>query len=83
MATFTDGTSNTAIMSESLQSDAGNESTSQGLGMVYVSAGSALEELHQCTPGNPADWQAAQYCQNTPLSGSVLVEGRIRPLRRT
>jgi prepilin-type N-terminal cleavage/methylation domain-containing protein/prepilin-type processing-associated H-X9-DG protein len=74
MATFTDGTSNTAVMSESLQSDSGNESTSRGLGMVYSQPG-PLWKSFTSAPGNPADWQAAQYCQNTPLSDQYWWKG--------
>jgi prepilin-type N-terminal cleavage/methylation domain-containing protein/prepilin-type processing-associated H-X9-DG protein len=74
IATFTDGTSNTAIMSESLQSDSGQEATSRGLRMVYSQPG-PLWKSFTSTPGNPADWQAAQYCQNTALSDQYWWKG--------
>jgi prepilin-type N-terminal cleavage/methylation domain-containing protein/prepilin-type processing-associated H-X9-DG protein len=63
IATMTDGTSNTAVMSESLQSKSGQEL--DGLGMVYAGPDPATFATTG-TPGNPSDWQAAQYCQNTP-----------------
>jgi prepilin-type N-terminal cleavage/methylation domain-containing protein/prepilin-type processing-associated H-X9-DG protein len=64
IASFTDGTSNSAVMSESQQSNSGQ--AINGLGMVYAGppwnfTGSA--------GGGPLDWQAAQYCQNTPNLG--------------
>ncbi len=66
IATFTDGTSNTAVMSESVQSNSGLQVN--GLGMVY--AGPAWNQfLGQGTPLSPPDWLAAQYCQNTPNLG--------------
>jgi prepilin-type processing-associated H-X9-DG protein len=59
MASFTDGTSNTAVMSESVQSNSGQEI--DGLGMVYAGAPWNFTG----TPGaGPLDWQAAQFCQN-------------------
>jgi prepilin-type N-terminal cleavage/methylation domain-containing protein/prepilin-type processing-associated H-X9-DG protein len=62
IATFTDGTSNTAVMSESVQSNSGQQV--DGLGMVY--AGPSWNQfLTQGTPQSPPDWLAAQYCQNT------------------
>ncbi len=62
MASFTDGTSNTAIMSESVQSNSGLQA--DGLGMVY--AGPSWNQfLGQGTQLSPPDWLAAQYCQNT------------------
>jgi prepilin-type N-terminal cleavage/methylation domain-containing protein/prepilin-type processing-associated H-X9-DG protein len=65
IASFTDGTSNTAIMSESLQSNSGQEI--DGLGMVYAGPTGPDPAMFTSTPGNPADWQAAQYCQNNKL----------------
>jgi prepilin-type N-terminal cleavage/methylation domain-containing protein/prepilin-type processing-associated H-X9-DG protein len=63
MASFTDGTSNTAIMSESVQSNAGQEQ--DGLGMVY--AGPSWNQfVGQGTATSPPDFLAAQFCQNTP-----------------
>jgi prepilin-type N-terminal cleavage/methylation domain-containing protein/prepilin-type processing-associated H-X9-DG protein len=63
MASFTDGTSNTVVMSESVQSNAGAEQ--DGLGMVY--AGPTWNQfLGQGSQMSPPDWLAAQYCQNTP-----------------
>jgi prepilin-type N-terminal cleavage/methylation domain-containing protein/prepilin-type processing-associated H-X9-DG protein len=61
MATFVDGTSNTAIMSESLQSNSGVQA--DGLGMVYDGP-TWNQFLNSGTPGNPPDWLAAQFCQN-------------------
>jgi len=61
IATFQDGTSNTAIMSESLQSDSGQDK--DGLGMVY--AGPAWNTyIGKGDQFNPPDWLAAQDCQN-------------------
>ncbi len=61
ISSFTDGTSNTVVMSESQQSNSGQ--AIDGLGMVY--AGPPWNFTG--TPGaGPLDWQAAQYCQNTP-----------------
>jgi len=61
MASFTDGTSNTVVLSESQQSNSGIQA--DGLGMVYAGPPSN----YAGTPGGgPLDWQAAQYCQNTP-----------------
>ncbi len=63
MASFTDGTSNTVVMSESVQSNSGQ--AIDGLGMVY--AGPSWNQfIGQGTPSSPPDWLAAQYCQNTP-----------------
>ncbi|MHC5538371.1 DUF1559 family PulG-like putative transporter [Singulisphaera rosea] len=60
IATFQDGTSNTAIMSESLQSSEGQPI--DGLGMVYD--GPAWDTyIGKGTPDAPADWLAAQDCQ--------------------
>ncbi len=61
ISSFTDGTSNTAIMSESVQSNSGQ--AIDGLGMVY--AGPPWNFTGTAGAG-PLDWQAAQYCQNTP-----------------
>jgi len=61
IASFTDGTSNTAVMSESVQSNSGQQI--DGLGMVY--AGPPWNFTGTAGAG-PLDWQAAQYCQNTP-----------------
>ncbi len=61
-ASFTDGTSNTVVMSESVQSNSGQ--AIDGLGMVY--AGPTWNQfIGQGTPSSPPDWLAAQYCQNT------------------
>jgi prepilin-type N-terminal cleavage/methylation domain-containing protein/prepilin-type processing-associated H-X9-DG protein len=66
ISTFTDGTSNTAVMSESVQSNSGQ--AIPGLGMVY--AGPTWNQfIGQGTPSSPPDWLAAQYCQNTPGLG--------------
>jgi prepilin-type N-terminal cleavage/methylation domain-containing protein len=63
MASFTDGTSNTAIVRESVQSNSGQEQ--DGLGMVY--AGPSWNQfIGQGSQTSPPDWLAAQYCQNTP-----------------
>ncbi len=71
IATFTDGTSNTAVMSESVQSNSGQQV--DGLGMVY--AGPAWNQfLGQGTPQAPADWLAAQACQNE--SGQALEQAQ-------
>jgi prepilin-type processing-associated H-X9-DG protein len=59
IASFSDGTSNTAIMSESVQSREGTEV--DGLGMVYDGP-SFNQFAGQLNP----DWLAAQACQNTP-----------------
>jgi prepilin-type N-terminal cleavage/methylation domain-containing protein/prepilin-type processing-associated H-X9-DG protein len=61
MASFTDGTSNTAIMSESVQSS--NGAQLDGLGMVYDGP-TWNQFLNQGTPASPPDWLAAQACQN-------------------
>jgi prepilin-type N-terminal cleavage/methylation domain-containing protein/prepilin-type processing-associated H-X9-DG protein len=61
ISSFTDGTSNTAVMSESVQSNSGQQI--DGLGMVY--AGPPWNFTGTAGAG-PLDWQAAQYCQNTP-----------------
>jgi prepilin-type N-terminal cleavage/methylation domain-containing protein/prepilin-type processing-associated H-X9-DG protein len=61
IASFVDGTSNTVIMSESLQSNNGVQA--DGLGMVYD--GPAWNKyLGQGSVGSPPDWLAAQDCQN-------------------
>jgi prepilin-type N-terminal cleavage/methylation domain-containing protein/prepilin-type processing-associated H-X9-DG protein len=61
ISSFVDGTSNTAIMSESEQSNSGQEL--DGLGMIY--AGPAWNQfVGQGTASNPPDWLAAQSCQN-------------------
>jgi prepilin-type N-terminal cleavage/methylation domain-containing protein/prepilin-type processing-associated H-X9-DG protein len=65
IASFTDGTSNTVVMSESVQSNSGQ--AINGLGMVYAEPGPAWNQfIGQGTPSSPPDWLAAQYCQNTP-----------------
>jgi prepilin-type N-terminal cleavage/methylation domain-containing protein/prepilin-type processing-associated H-X9-DG protein len=65
IASFTDGTSNTAVMSESVQSNSGQQI--DGPGMVY--AGPPWNFTG--SPGlGPLDWQAAQACQNE--SGKAL-----------
>ncbi|WP_422924098.1 DUF1559 domain-containing protein [Singulisphaera sp. PoT] len=65
LATFTDGTSNTVIMSESVQSSEGIEK--DGLGMIY--AGPAWNKyIGQGSPAMPADWLAAQDCQQNGLA---------------
>ena len=63
IASFTDGTSNTVIFSESVQSNSGQEQ--DGLGMVYAGPDPATF-IGQGNADNPPDWQAAQQCQNTP-----------------
>ncbi|QEH38343.1 putative major pilin subunit [Aquisphaera giovannonii] len=77
MASFTDGTSNTAIMSESLQSRSGQELGSLGLRMVYGdnNGPNYASFVGKGTPGNPADWQAAQFCQNTSLGDNYYWKG--------
>ena len=63
IASFTDGTSNTAVMSESVQSNSGQQI--DGLGMVY--AGPTWNQfIGQGSQLSPPDWLAAQYCQNEP-----------------
>jgi prepilin-type N-terminal cleavage/methylation domain-containing protein/prepilin-type processing-associated H-X9-DG protein len=67
IATFQDGTSNTAVMSESLQSAEGSDVGSVGLRTVY--AGPAWNKyIGQGTTDAPADWLAAQDCQNNGLT---------------
>jgi prepilin-type N-terminal cleavage/methylation domain-containing protein/prepilin-type processing-associated H-X9-DG protein len=61
IATVIDGTSNTAMMSESLQSNSGLQV--DGLGMVYDGP-TWNQFLGKGGPGNPPDWLAAQACQN-------------------
>ena len=61
IASFTDGTSNTAIMSESQQSNSGQ--AIDGLGMVYAGP-SWSQFIGQGTTTSPPDFLAAQYCQN-------------------
>ena len=62
IASFTDGTSNTAVMSESQQSNSGQDI--DGLGMVY--AGPSWNQfLGQGTALSPPDWLAAQSCQTS------------------
>jgi prepilin-type processing-associated H-X9-DG protein len=61
IASFTDGTSNTALMSESVQSAEGQQL--DGLGMVYDGP-SWDTYVGKGGPGNPPDWLAAQDCQN-------------------
>jgi prepilin-type N-terminal cleavage/methylation domain-containing protein/prepilin-type processing-associated H-X9-DG protein len=63
IASFIDGTSNTAVLSESVQSSSGLQV--DGLGMVY--AGPTWNQfIGQGSQLSPPDWLAAQYCQNTP-----------------
>jgi prepilin-type N-terminal cleavage/methylation domain-containing protein/prepilin-type processing-associated H-X9-DG protein len=66
LSSFTDGTSNTVVMSESVQSNSGQ--AIDGLGMVYSgpSGPSWNQFIGQGTAFSPPDWLAAQYCQNTP-----------------
>jgi len=63
LARFTDGTSNTVVMSESVQSNSGNEE--DGLGMVYAGPDPA-NYIGKGTADSPPDWLAAQDCHNTP-----------------
>jgi len=63
IASFSDGTSNTAICSESVQSEEGVQK--DGLGMVY-SGPSWNQFIGQGTPASPPDWLAAQFCHQTP-----------------
>ena len=65
ISSFTDGTSNTAVMSESVQSSSGQQI--DGPGMVY--AGPPWN-FSGGAGGGPLDWQAAQACQNE--SGQAL-----------
>ena len=79
IASFTDGTSNTVVMSESVQSDSGQEK--DGLGMVYDRA--RLRQVHR--PGKPG--QSARLARRPGLPeqrarSRLLVEGRVRPLGR-
>ncbi|MFO0888346.1 MAG: DUF1559 domain-containing protein [Isosphaeraceae bacterium] len=65
IASFTDGTSNTAILSESIQSFEGQ----LGTGLDTVFDGPAWNKYvnQVVTPGSaPPDWLAAQDCQNSP-----------------
>jgi prepilin-type N-terminal cleavage/methylation domain-containing protein/prepilin-type processing-associated H-X9-DG protein len=65
IASFVDGTSNTAIMSESIQSFEGQ----LGNGLDTVFDGPAWNKyIGQGSPGSPPDWLAAQDCQNNPTS---------------
>jgi len=61
IASFQDGTSNTVVFSESVQSDSGVQR--DGLGMVYAGP-SYSKYIGQGTAGSPPDWLAAQDCQN-------------------
>jgi prepilin-type N-terminal cleavage/methylation domain-containing protein/prepilin-type processing-associated H-X9-DG protein len=62
MASFVDGTSNTAVMSESEQSNSGLQV--DGLGMVY--AGPSWNQfVGQGSQLSPPDWLAAQWCQSS------------------
>ena len=65
IASVIDGTSNTVIMSESVQSS--ERQLDNGLGTVFD--GPAWNQfIGMGTPTAPADWLAAQSCQNTPGS---------------
>ncbi len=69
IASFTDGTSNSAVMSESVQSKAGQQL--DGPWMVY--AGPPWNFAG--TPGaGPLDWQAAQACQNENALGNSTLQ---------
>ncbi|WP_435010349.1 DUF1559 domain-containing protein [Tundrisphaera lichenicola] len=72
MASFQDGTSNTAIMSESIQSFEGTYDG--GLGTVFDGP-SWNQFLGQGTPTSPPDWLAAQSCQNSPGSAEYYWKG--------
>jgi prepilin-type N-terminal cleavage/methylation domain-containing protein/prepilin-type processing-associated H-X9-DG protein len=63
IASFVDGTSNTAVMSESVQSNSGVQA--DGLGMIYAGP-SWSQFVGQGGVSGPPDWLAAQYCQSTP-----------------
>jgi prepilin-type N-terminal cleavage/methylation domain-containing protein/prepilin-type processing-associated H-X9-DG protein len=68
IASFTDGTSNTVVMSESQQSNSGQQV--DGLGMVY--AGPAWNAfVGQGSQASPPDWLAAQACQNLTGIGGL------------
>jgi prepilin-type processing-associated H-X9-DG protein len=73
ISTFTDGTSNSAIMSESLQSNSGQPL--DGLGMVYQGPPAANWQtyLNNSSPTVPPDWLAAQDCQNG-TGGTTLLQ---------
>ncbi len=63
IASFTDGTSNSVVMSESVQSNSGQ--AINGLGMVYAEPGPAWNQfIGQGSQFSPPDWLAAQFCQN-------------------
>ncbi len=71
MASFVDGTSNTAVMSESVQSNSGQ--AIDGLGMVYV--GPAWNQfIGQGSQLSPPDWLAAQACQNEQANNPKLYD---------
>jgi len=68
IASFSDGTSNTAISSESVQSASGVDVG--GLGTVYT--GPAWNQFAgTATP----DWSAAQFCQNSPGGSAYFWKG--------
>jgi prepilin-type N-terminal cleavage/methylation domain-containing protein/prepilin-type processing-associated H-X9-DG protein len=71
IATFTDGTSNTAVMSESDQSNSGQ--AIDGPGMVY--AGPAWNQfIGQGNAQTPPDFLAAQACQNENGANPLLYD---------
>ena len=81
MASFTDGTSNTVIMSESVQSNAGAQV--DGLGMVYDGP-TWNQFLGQGSPGYSARLaRRPSLPERGQAEPGVLVEGRIRPFRRS
>jgi prepilin-type N-terminal cleavage/methylation domain-containing protein/prepilin-type processing-associated H-X9-DG protein len=63
MATFTDGTSNTAIFSEWIKGGAGN--WKDGLSLVYTGPSVSFQ---QGSVNPPADWLQAQSCQNNGIT---------------
>jgi prepilin-type N-terminal cleavage/methylation domain-containing protein/prepilin-type processing-associated H-X9-DG protein len=71
IASFVDGTSNTAVMSESVQSNSGQ--AIDGLGMVYI--GPAWNKfIGQGSQLSPPDWLAAQACQNEQANNPNLYD---------
>jgi prepilin-type N-terminal cleavage/methylation domain-containing protein/prepilin-type processing-associated H-X9-DG protein len=65
IATFQDGTSNTAVFSEWVKGPAGLPAK-DGLGMIYYLPGRAA--ANGCSPPNCTDYFFAQLCNTTPIS---------------
>jgi prepilin-type N-terminal cleavage/methylation domain-containing protein/prepilin-type processing-associated H-X9-DG protein len=73
MASFRDGTSNTAIYSEVINGDSGTYS--DGLHMVYNVPGlNSTTHTAEGTPAMPADVIDAQHCQNPAAYGGTAVQ---------